>query len=242
MKRSRLLLLSVFISVVIIVIIGGTASIVMAGRPAAQDETEVYRQREEEYRKLIEQANQQLEKANADLQALQSQAAPAQAPVSAQAGAMLTPSQAVEIAGQAAGEGQTPLKEPELVSYEGQAAYEVPFASGSVYVGALDGSVLFNGAAPLTINQEQAVQIAADYFKENDVVLADQITFKGEPLFRVVFRSRLMVYVDPSGQIVYAQYATLAGRASSSDDGSKASSGGGYDDDTLGGDDGHEDD
>jgi hypothetical protein len=206
----------VFLAVVILVIVGGAASIVMANQAAGQSELQAlqkreqaYQQREEEYRLLIEQANQQLEQANTGLQAAQIQAATAVQEAAAPTSAMLSPGQAADIARQAVGSGQAELKQPELVSFEGQTAYEVAFEPGAVYVEALSGEILFNGTVPQAVDQEQAIQIAVDYFNEKDVVLADQITFRGAPLFRVVFKSRLMVYVDPTGQIVYAQYATL---------------------------------
>lgn len=239
MKTSKLLLVSVFIAVVILVVMGGAASAVLSDKPAVQDEIQAYQQREEEYQALIEQANQQIEQANADLQTLQDQLTVTQTqPENTPTSAVISPDEAAAVARQAAGEGQAESNTPELVNFEGRTAYEVPFDSGSIYVDAMSSEVLFNGTLPVTIDQEKAVEIAMEYFNEKDVVLADQITFRGEPLFRVVFRSRLMVYLDTTGQIQYAQYATLKSQANSSDDGDSHISDGG----SGGGEDGeHED-
>ncbi len=70
MKPSKVLLISVFITALILVVIGGVTSIAMANKTVPQanntvdnpvDNTvQTYQQREAEYNKLIEQANQQL--------------------------------------------------------------------------------------------------------------------------------------------------------------------------------------
>jgi len=231
MKTSKILLISVFITVIILVVIGGAASAVMANQTGNQtdnqDQIEVYQQREEEYQRLLNQANQQIEQANADLQALQTQnqAAPAaEVQASAPASTTISSEQADEIAHQVVEEGHAQLQASGLVNFEGKTAYEVVFDNGSVYVDAMSGEVLFNGTVPLAIDQDQAVKIAMDYFNVKDVVLSDQISFRGESLFRVVFKNSLMVYIDSTGQIRYAQYATMKTQSVSSDDGGSSSS------------------
>jgi hypothetical protein len=39
--------------------------------------------------------------------------------------------------------------------------------------------------------------------KNKDVLQVDQITFRGAPLFRVIFKNGVMVYLDMTGQITY---------------------------------------
>jgi uncharacterized membrane protein YkoI len=217
MKPSKVLLLSVFISAIILVIIGAITSNVMADKiskaetPTGTSETiQTYQQREAEYNQLIQQANQQLADANAKLQALQNQAVQNQ-PVTQPSAAnnevavsmAVSVDKAEQIARQAADAKSLLVKKPELVSFESKAAYEVAFQNGSIYVDAQTGDVLFNGTVPQEITKEKAVQIASDYLKNTDVVLADQITFRNAPLFRVVFKDGMMVYLDTTGQIVY---------------------------------------
>jgi len=77
------------------------------------------------------------------------------------------------------------------------------FQNGSVYVDAQTGEVLFNGTVPQEITAEKAAQIASDYLQNKDILLVDQITFRGAPLNRVIFKNGMIVYLDTTGQITY---------------------------------------
>jgi hypothetical protein len=58
------------------------------------------------------------------------------------------------------------------------------------------------------ITADKAVQIASDYMKDKDVLQVDQITFRNAPIYRVIFKSGMMVYMDTTGQISYIQKAS----------------------------------
>lgn len=230
MKTSNIIVLSVFISAVILIMIGGITSTVLmnknASQPAAAEDSAalaapaqpvsqmdpaqavlLYQQREAEYQQMIQQANQQIEKANAELQAMQNQMGQLQQQTIAQAAnsTAITSDQANEIAQKAVDPGQVALKKPDLVSFQGQTAYEVVFNKGSVYVDAQSGEILFNGTVPQQITADKAAQVAADYLKDKDILQVDQITFRGAPLYRIIFKSGLMAYMDMTGQIIYLQ-------------------------------------
>jgi uncharacterized membrane protein YkoI len=221
MKTSKILLVSIFITSVILVIIGGVTSNVLANKsassnqaaPAAsQQEIQAYQEREASYNQLIQQANQQLEKANSDLQAMQLQInqmkgqAPADQQVnSASAAVAISTQKAAEKASQAVELGQSPQKEPELVSYEGKTAYEVVFQKGSVYIDAQTGEVLFNGTVPQEISVEKAAQVASDYMKNPNILQVDKIQFRGNQIYRVIFQNGYLVFMDLTGQITYIQ-------------------------------------
>jgi len=206
MKPSRVLLASIFITAVILAMIGGISSLAMANaKTAASEDTtvEVFQQREAEYQQLIEQANQQLAEANQKLQAVQVQNTPAQQNSPTATSLPVSAEQAEQAARQFADPLQAFLKNAGLVSFEGRAAYELVFQNGSIFIDAQTGDMLFNGTIPQEIDANKAVQIASDYLKNKDVLQADQISFRGAPLFRVIFKNGMMVYMDLTGQITY---------------------------------------
>jgi len=215
MKQSKVLLVSVFITVVILVVAAGVTTTIMANNAAIQ--------REAAYNQLIQQANDQLAQANAQLQAMQNQLAqvqPAQ-PISQPITSLPTASepvaeyaistdQADQIALKTVEPGSKQLKEPELVDFEGKAAYEIVFEKGSVYVAAQNGDVLFNGTVPQTITLEKAAQIAADYINNHAILQVDQVKQGSHTLYRVIFKNGSMAYLDMTGQILYINPAQPA--------------------------------
>ncbi len=257
MKPSKILLASVFLTAIIIVVIGAVTRIVLASNASTSTSASVsaetiqaYQQREAEYNQLIQQANQQLAEANARLQAAQSQPPQSRQAVSSAAGAASSTASSVpanvavsaekagQIARQAADPGQLSVKPPELVNFQGKVAYEVAFQKGSVYVDAQTGAVLFNGTVPQTITLDKAAQIAADYLKDKAILQADQVTFRNAPLYRVIFKSGMMVYLDTTGQITYILKSSAkvvvvnsGGNSSSSPAASQPPAQGGYGED-----------
>ncbi len=230
MRPSRVMLVSVFITAVILVVIGGMTSLVFARKDASQsvntDQTAASQQREEQYNQLIQQANQQLEQANAQLEALQSQVEQLKqeevAP--AQPEAAVSADQAAEIARLVAGKGRITVATPELVSFEGKTAYEVVFNQGSVYVDAQSGSVLFNGTVPQTITADKAAQVASDYLHITDILQVDQVTIGNQPRYRIIFADGTMAWLDLTGQIIDVQFKV---RASANQQTSSSGGGGG---------------
>jgi uncharacterized membrane protein YkoI len=223
MKQSKVLMISVFITVVVLVIAAGVTTTVMANNAAAQ--------REAAYQQLIQQANDQLMEANAKLQEMQTklaQVAPTQTiaqPISSQAVEgqpaasdpaiefAVSTDQADQIALKAVELGSKQLKDPDLVDFEGKAAYEIVFDKGSVYVDAQTGEVLFNGTVPQTVSLEQAAQIAGDYTNDHDILQVDQVKQGTHTLYRVIFKNGNMAYLDMTGQILYINPAQPAGPA-----------------------------
>lgn len=201
MKLNKVVLVSVFITAVLLVVVGAVTSVTAANRMAAQ--------REDTYRQLIQQANDQIDQANAQLEALQGQS-PVQAagrtqPTSAQPALQVSVStaQAEQIAAKVADPAQSLQKSPELVAYEGKPAYEVTFSGGAIYVDASSGEVLFNGTVPQTITIEKAAKVASDYLNGKPVLQADKINMNGKPLYRVIFKDGTIAYLDMTGQILF---------------------------------------
>jgi predicted house-cleaning NTP pyrophosphatase (Maf/HAM1 superfamily) len=215
MKISKLMLLSIFLTAAVVAVVGGVVTRAIANKAssatASADPTLVaaYQQREAEYNQTIQQANQQLEKANIQIQQMQQQLTQPkpQEASSAAAAVKVSADQAILIADAVAVAGEQVLKKPELVKYEGKVAYEVAYDKGSVFVDAASGEVLFNGTVPQKISAQKATQVASEYLNEKDVLSVDQITFRNAPLYRVIFSSGMMVYMDMTGQITYIQKA-----------------------------------
>ncbi|EFO81000.1 Propeptide PepSY amd peptidase M4 [Oscillochloris trichoides DG-6] len=118
--------------------------------------------------------------------------------------------QARDIALGAADAGATLLKAPELVSYQGVAAYEVTLDKGMVYVDAQTGAVLFNSAvAPKLISQEQAIQSAQAYMGGGTVQSVQLQQDQGAQTYVITFSDGSKIYVDAlNGQVVYAEIRT----------------------------------
>jgi uncharacterized membrane protein YkoI len=227
MKLSKVFLVSIFLTAIILVVIGGLVSNVFAAKkpveqPPTSAEIQAYKDREAAYNQLVEQANQQLEKANQELKTLHEKATVQPQPVVNQ---LPEPSVAVsvekasEIAGQVAATGQTETRKPELVDFEGKTAYEIPFANGSIYVDAQSGTVLFNGTIPQEVSLDMATKIAEDFLKNSDIVLADEITFRGAQIYRVIFKNSSIVYLDKTGQITYIIRNSMATSLQNHDNG-----------------------
>jgi uncharacterized membrane protein YkoI len=187
--------------------------------PQALDPTarSVLATREAEYQQALAQANAEVVAANAALEQANTvtsapavATAPAAMPTSAPAEANLTVAQAQAVA-DAQANGSPLVQSPELVLYQGTQAYEFVFERGPVYVGAVDGTVLYNGLVVPTsasgpIDREQAIAIAQEYLGGGSVVEAEMETEHGRRVYSVKFTDGSEVYVDAaSGRVVYAE-------------------------------------
>jgi uncharacterized membrane protein YkoI len=165
--------------------------------------------REAEYQQALAQANQQLEQAYQQQRRVQ----PDQAPQTA--AAPDTPAVSAEQATTIARDlvpGATLTKQPELVMYEGTAAYEVVLDQGTLYVDANSGGVLHNGVWSLTgsgpIDEQQAVAIATTYLGGGSVQHVEHERERGMAVFEVRFTDGSKVYVtEDTGQVAYAEIA-----------------------------------
>jgi len=203
MKTKFALVLSVFVTVIILAVVGGV--FVAAKNPAASATTQVVTAmdptREAQYQALIEQANQTIAEANqkiAQLSANQAVAAPTATPYPVSA------DQASAIASNASGETAVAL--PELVNYSGIVAYSVSFADGLVYVNANTGEVLYNGVqVTQIISKDQASQIAINYTGDSRVVEVISGRYNNAAAYRVTFSNGEQVYIDLYGNILAVQ-------------------------------------
>jgi uncharacterized membrane protein YkoI len=250
MPPSKVLMGSVFITAVILVMIGGLTSNVFANKTAASpavspDVVQAYQKREAQYNQLIQQANQQLEQANKEMQTLQSQVAELkqqeqQAAAQPAIAAAISPDQANQIAQQAADPGEKLLKNADLVSFQGKTAYEVDFEKGAVYIDAQSGDVLFNGAVPHRITQEKAIQVVSDYLGLTDILEVKPVKIGINDEYRIIFTNGTMVWIDLYGQIHDIQYPAPRAQASTNSGGGGGGGSGGSSSQPSGGDSGHD--
>lgn len=206
MFKNKSLLISIFVVVFLVVIAGGVATSVLAnnrstGAPKldAASAVATYQAREAEYRALLAQANGELEQANQQITAMArtitENASKNTYPVDAQT--------AMAIAYQSAGDYA--LSEPELVNYDGTAAYEVRFQNGAIYVDATTGEILFNAIqAPSaqSISAEQAARLAVAYIGSGDIQSVAVTSYNGSSVYGITFTNGKVVYVSLTGKIL----------------------------------------
>ena len=210
MKNKSFLAISAFITVFVITVGIGVITKVSANNVTVSSSPTVdaaaYALREQAYQEIINQANQQIELANQQIATL--------------AGVAITPSEPISVAypysaEQAAAIGQqiagiAPTATPELVSYNGTAAYEVVFDNGKIYVDANTGSVLYNGLQVQVVNisTQQALYIAMNYLPNSQPVSMYYSTFNGASVYVIDFSDGQSVYVDLVGNVIAVQMAS----------------------------------
>lgn len=162
-----------------------------------------YANREQQYQQLIADANTKISLANQQIEDLANQISTLSD--STPSDYVFTAEQAAVLAENIA--GAAPMGLPELVNFNGTAAYEAIFENGKVYVDANKGSILFNGLQAKTteISPEQAVNLASRYLNRSDVVSIDVTSFQGVNVYVVGFSDGTLVYVNITGQIVAIQ-------------------------------------
>ena len=132
MNKRMVLFTSIFLSVLLLVVIGGVVKTVTARQSQAAISPNLQAQidaREAEYAAQIEAANQQIR--------LLSEQVQGQQPVNVSS--KISPENAATIAIQTAGEDELLLQLPELVSYEGKTAYEVKLTDGVLFIDLISG-------------------------------------------------------------------------------------------------------
>lgn len=105
-------------------------------------------QRAAEYQTMIQQANDRLAQANRQLRQAYSAAAVAADRPAAPPPTYLSAERAAQIAALVA-PGASLAQMPELVNFQGAAAFEVVLDAGTLYIDAASGQVLYNGVATM---------------------------------------------------------------------------------------------
>lgn len=141
--------------------------------------------------------------------------------------------QASLLALQAAGEDARVVAQPELVVFNGEAAYEVKLEDGNVvYIGAYDGTLKYNSITESNkpaITSEEALIIAADYIDYYQPVSIALKDYNGKASYFIRFWNGANVFVDRAGAILAVQYIqytnnNASGTGSSNDTSNPSSS------------------
>jgi uncharacterized membrane protein YkoI len=150
MSQRIAIFLSVALTAFVLVFIGAAISISQWGQAAAASPTldpqllAQLQAREATYQAMIDQANAQLQAtdpAASTTSTLAPEPTATQYPVS--------PDLAIYLA-QSAAPNSYLIRLPEIVSFQGTAAYEVTLNTGKIYIDANSGQILYNGAAGLS--------------------------------------------------------------------------------------------
>jgi len=226
MKQRFVFFASIAISAFILVVGAGVATSLAYGQGSGNDVSPQLQQqiveREAAYNDLINQANQRIQALTDQLNALKV------GETTMVSNPAITAAKASEIALRTAGlEGQSILKNPELVSYEGKAAFEVKLKDGVIYIDSTNGNVLFNGV-PQRINEKQAAEIVGKFLggMNPKYSIVKKVKINDTEVYKVVFNV-YTVYIDQFGKVLKAQKYEYTSTGGGGGGGSSSSSGGG---------------
>lgn len=204
MSTKKAVLISAVSVALILLISFGITSVLAINKNSSQIDVELANkiaERETKYRVLIEEANARIQALNAQAQAVN--------PAS-QTQSMLTADGVLSIAYQAAGSDQVLSGVPQLVSFQGTPAFEIPFVNGLMYIDAVSGAILSNNVRA-QINEQQAIQISADYLGVSNTsnFVVDRLSVDGTDVFKVYVNNYVLV-VDKYGTITKFQVIKTA--------------------------------
>ena len=209
MKSKTSIVLSVFLTVVLLVVVVGVSrALANKNNPQTGNLAETvayYSTREAQYQQLITQANDTISQANQQILALQGQDPSLVS--SLESTNPISIEQAIQIANETS--GLTTTQAPTLVNYAGTVAYEVVYPEGKLYIDANLGSVLFNGVmVAKMINAQQAAQIAINYSgNTSQVIGVASGSYNGISAFRVTFMNGQIIYLNTYGTVLSNQPA-----------------------------------
>lgn len=213
MKRSAMII-SIVITTFILGIVGGVVKATSNSKESAavaklqatmQTREELYSQTIQEANARINQANEQLQQVNDQKVKAEQALASIPTPEPKQTG--ISSKKAVELAMKAVGLNDPSIAgKSELVSYNGQEAFEVELANGDrFYLSANNGDVLYNsviGGPGSIIDEQGAVFSAVTYMKGGQVYSVEKTTYEEKEAYLVTFVTGEQVYVDLAGQVV----------------------------------------
>jgi hypothetical protein len=191
-------------------------------------------QREANYKRLLDEANLRIQTLNAQVQGNTQTQGNSQAQGNVQVDAnlpaneslsVLTADDALALAYQSVGNDQALNGVPELVSYQGTPAFEIPFVNGMVYVDAASGSVLASSMRT-QITEQQAIAAVADYLKIKNTsnAVVKKYTVDGTDVFKVYLNNYVLV-VDKYGTITQFQIIQYSSPSSGSSPSPKSGGG-----------------
>jgi hypothetical protein len=227
MTTKKAVVISAVVIVMTLIITFGISNVIANQNNASQVDVDLVSkiaEREASYRLLLEEANQRIDSLNAQLQAnpetseITGNTADAN---STENQSVLTADAALDIAYQSVGKNEVLSGVPQLVSFQGTTAFEIPFVDGLVYIDAASGAIL-SSSVLTQINEEQAITAVADYLniKSTSNAVVKKYNIDGTDFYKV-FINNYVLFVDKYGTITKFQIV----QSSSSGSSSKSSSG-----------------
>jgi hypothetical protein len=228
MTTKKAVVISAGVIVLIMVITFGISNVIANQNNASQVDVDLVSkiaEREASYRLLLEEANQRIDSLNAQLQA--SPEASVITENSADTNntenqSVLTADAALDIAYQSVGKNEVLSGVPQLVSFQGTPAFEIPFVDGMMYIDAASGSIL-SSSVLTQITEEQAIAAVAEYLNITNTsnAVVKKYNIDGTDIFKV-FINNYVLFVDKYGTITKFQIvkSSSSGGSSSSSSGS----------------------
>jgi LysM repeat protein len=182
MKTINAVLISAVSVLMTLIITLGVTGVAAKNQTASQIDLALVNkvaEREATYRQLLDEANQRILSLNAQLQG--------NSPVNTSQ-PLLTADKALAIAYQSAGNNEGLQGVPQLVSFKGTTAFEIPFIDGLMYVDATSGAVLSSNVKA-QINDLKAIDIAANYLGiTNSTATTAHVVTPGETISSIAFK------------------------------------------------------
>ena len=233
MTTKKAVTISAVIIVVTLIITFGISNMIANYDNASQVDIDLVSkiaEREANYRQLLEEANQRIEDLNAQVQA-----SPEVFEItgnkentnSNEKQPVLTAEVALNIAYQSVGDDQVLSGVPQLVSFQGTTAFEIPFTNGMMYIDAASGTVL-SSSVLTQITEEQAIAAVADYLniRNTSNAVVKKYSIDGTDFYKV-FINNYVLFVDKYGTITKFQVVQSSSNSSGSSSNSSSSSSGG---------------
>jgi LysM repeat protein len=181
MKTINAVLISAVSVIMTLVITLGVTGVATKNQAASQIDLALVNkvaEREATYRQLLDEANQRIQSLNAQLQGI----SPANTNQP-----LLTADKALAIANQSVGRNESLSGVPQLVSFQGTTAFEIPFIDGMMYVDATSGAIL-SSSVKTQINDQKAIDIAANYLGiTNSATTTTHVVAPGETISSIAF-------------------------------------------------------
>ena len=195
----------------VMAIIFGVAGVFTTNNIATKVEADLVSKialREADYQKLIERANQRIQTLSVQVQPCSSVSeniGNSESGGGIETQNKLTAEEALAFAFQSTGNDQVLSGTPELVSFQGTPAYEIPFVDGIMYIEASSGSVLFSNVLT-QINEQQAIDAMAGYLgvKNTSNAVVQRISVDGTAFYKVIINN-YVVFVDQYGAVTKLQ-------------------------------------
>ena len=220
MTTKKAVVISAVVIVMILIITFGISNVVANQNNASQVDVDLVSkiaEREASYRLLLEEANQRIATLNSQIQGspeVSEAVANTEETTNTENQHLLTAEAALEIANQSLGDNEVLSGVPQLVSFQGTTAFEIPFTDGVMYIDAASGAIL-SSSVQNQITEEQAIAAVAEYLniKNTSNAVVKKYNIDGTDFYKV-FINNYVLFVDKYGTITKFQIVQSSSNSS----------------------------